>query len=340
MGFSFAGFAIACVVGAIVGAVIAFGVIGMENETASLIAFFASYAVIAVIGTIIYAVIGTKIIRNKLFRAGKTMINGVSIVRVTQGSRGEYSALFIEDDMLDNKGQPYMIAMGGGSAWQPVEGSRMVLIINDGSYFLMDNHESFKGMIKDEEPMKYREDLLILASPGELLLNEKPVKRKTSDLQDKFFRKYKNTNRTNRALAILGTAFFGFCGWTILILGLYGLFFQKIGVSGNYFLVGIPLIPVLTGLSIAVCVNLFKFKLHKKYGRIKNAEEVIFLGYVPSFNYLADFIISEKDEYGHLQRGVYSGIDGFDCADVKKMKRGHKIVKYTFEDGKIFFGSK
>lgn len=339
IGLSFTALAISCVVCGIIGAILSFGVLGQDNEF-SLPVFLLFIIGLPILPTYLTTVIGNKMIRNRLFKVGKTMINGGTSISDIKSR----TFLYTEDDLLDEKGNPYVMPLTGLLAF-PVKDERYIVVINDDVIFLMPYLPEFKGIIPETAPQKSTEESVFIGHQNQLDLQKKESTKpdkKDSNRIDDFFRTYKSTSNCRRKHAIWATAFFGFMGWTLALFGCYGAFFENTSVGGEYFAVGVPLLPALTLASVGACISLFRYKNHKKYTPVLSVQEVVLVGISLPFSGIGrNFIVTEKVSSGEFKTLKYWECQGFDAEDILKMKPGQKIFKYTYGDGTgVFFGTR
>lgn len=335
MGFSFVALAIGCTIGAILGSILAFGVLG-QHHPLSMPVFFLFYISGSVLTPWLTAVIGTKRIRNRLFVVGKTKINGATCVSDIYSSSG---TTYTEDDFLDENGRPYRM-LWPGSMFPPRRGTRYILVENDGKIFLMYYDKGLKSLVPGKAPQEADDECTIIG-------HQNQFQNKQNDKADqqrirKFFRYYKNTNKHRRSLCMLGTGFFGFCLWGIVIFGSYGMFFEGTKYEDRYFPIALPMLFVLTALSLDVCEHLFRRSNRLKYSDITSVKKVVLINTqpYPDNSGLRYFLVAETDLNGNSETRAYVAHDGFDCADAAKMRPGQTIFKYTYGSGDVFFGTK
>lgn len=372
---NFVALAISCTVGAIGGAIVGLGVLGM-NHPYSLPAFFLIMLGITVLGTVLTAVIGTRRKRNRIFRVGKTMINGATCV----GDITCPPIAYTEDDLVDGNGHPYKILCSEFLAMANRIGERLIVVVNGEMVFLMKAEGKLATLIPAEAPQAVSEESAVIAHQNELdhissmpgtavsaaASEQVPVMEPVTSPApsasavraqnmghpavteherrqiDTFFNYYVNTHRLRRSLVLLGTGFFGFCLLAIVIFAVYGFFFDGTAYEDNYFPIALPLLLVLPPIFLYTCLRLFRSYLRKKYRNIVSVRPVILISSNVSFAapYARDFIISELNVDGKMEAKQYVGHRGYDCADASRMKPGQTIYKYTYGDGELFFGTR
>lgn len=335
VGFSFVALSIGCTVGAIIGAIWGFGILG-QHHPLSMVAFFVPFLLGTVLAPLLTNIIGNKIRRNKLFVVGKTKINGATCTDdILSGAYTTYA----EDDYLDENGRPYKM-MWPGSLLPPRKGTRYVLVENDGLIFLMYRDKELKSLVPEKAPQEADGECQIIGHQKQV--ENTKIKQADQRRIELFFNHYKNTCRYRKSLCMLGTGFFGFLGWTFIIFATYGMFFDGTSYEDSYFPIALPLLFVLTGVSLGVCSYLFHRSNHKKYRNIKSVEKVILVVTNPYLDNSGRraFQVTETDENGQSVTKVYDAITGFDCGDAAKMRPGQTIFKYTYDCGEVFFGTK
>ncbi|MBO4927180.1 MAG: hypothetical protein J5379_02885 [Clostridiales bacterium] len=341
-GFSFLALAIGMTIGCILGAIVGFGIIGMENEGPSMLAFFGISLSVAAITVYLTSVIGTKRIHDRYFVVGKTQINGATIILDEESGVTAYT----EDDYLDENGNPYKIAVTDLFV-RPQNETRYIIVINGDTTFMMSAEGELAGLIpksstempqsQTEIPQAKNE---IIGHPNQFRITDDHVPEAQQRIK-RFHSVYPNTNRYRKSLALLGTGFFGFMGWTFLVFLAYGLFFQYTKLEKNYFVWGIPAILILTEISLLVCDMIFRKKNKNKYHDFKDVRKVVLLRKQVSFRPgCLDFLVCETNEKGEMGYGQYLGFDGFDSGDAASMKPGQIIYKYTYGKDGVFLGTK
>ena len=340
VGFSFTAFAISCVAGAILGSIIAFGVIGMNNDW-SMPAFFLIMLVVTALFTWLTSVIGTKRIRNRLFRVGKTKINGATCISEADSQVFPHPEfVYTEDDLLDQDGNPYKIVLPELFAF-PRKGERFIVVENDGVTFLLECNAHLKCLIPETPPQNTDEAKAVIGHSNQITFATEDVPDGNARI-NRFFSVYTSTNTVKRSWAILGTAFFGFMGWAFLVFLVFGIFFSHVDEHGRYFMFGIPMIFIMTGLSILVCIKYFQVRNKEKYKNFTKIEKVVLVSSSVSFvvPHARDFMVCEKGPDGEMMQRAYIGVDGFDASDAASMKPGQIIYKYSYGEKGIFFGTK
>ncbi len=334
-GFSFVALAIGCAAGGITGAVLAFGILG-QHHPLSMVAFFIPFILGSVLPPWIAGVIGTRRIQNRLFVVGKTRINGATCVSDIYCPSG---TTYTEDDYLDENGRPYRM-LWPRSILPPRRGTRYILVENEGKIFLMYYAKGLKSLVPETAPQEADDECTIIGHQNQFQ-NEQNNKADQRRIEQ-FFSNYKNTSKHRKSLCMLGTGFFGFCLWTIVIFGGYGVFFEGTRYEDLYFPIALPMLFVLTGLSLAVCAYLFRRSIWLKYRNITFVKKVVL---VNTQSYLDNsgrryFLVTETDANGNSVPREYAAHDGFDCADAANMRPGQTIFKYTYGKGDVFFGTK
>ena len=334
-GFSFVALSIGCTIGAVTGAVWGLGILG-QHHPLSMVAFFIPCILGTVLTPWLTNVIGTRRIRNKLFVVGKTKINGATCVSDIYSASG---TTYTEDDYLDENGRPYRM-LWPGSILPPRRGTRYILVENDGKIFLMHYSKGLKSLVPAKAPQEADDECTIIGHQNQFqnAQNNRADQRRI----ELFFSHYKNTSKHRKSLCMLGTGFFGFCLWSIVIFGGYGAFFEGSRYEDQYFPIALPMLFVLTGLSMGVCSFLFWRSNHIKYRDFTSVKKVILVNTQPYLDSsgLRYFLVTETDESGKSGPREYVGIDGFDRADAAKMRPGQTIFKYTYGAGDVFFGTK
>ena len=335
-GFSFLWLAIAMIVGCIIGAIVSFGILGQDHPW-SLPFFLIFPLVLSAIVEILVITIGNRILRGRLFKVGKTEINGGTIIIDGKCELVEYT----EDDLLDPGGHPYRILLP--EAWgRHRNGERIIVVWNGSSVFLMPAFKELATLISAIPPQIPDEGSQHIGHQNQLTLESSYVEDADVRIR-RFFRNYKNSNRSVRGLVMLGAWFFGFTGWIVVTFCFYGFFLQYLPIDGTRYFAWLTLaIPLLTFATADIVERVYRHRIKVKYKGLTSVSKVILITTGISFivPHARDFKVVEKDIIGQCTVNLYAHHDGYDFRDAEKMKPGQIIYKYTTEDGKVFFGSK
>jgi hypothetical protein len=159
----------------------------------------------------------------------------------------------------------------------------------------------------------------------------------------RFFKTYKNGSKYPKAHIYLEAAFFGFLGAVFIVFSAYGFIFRFIPPADDlFFPIALPFIPVLTVATTIAAGQIYKRRLMKHFGDFHGITRVILTG-APYSVYNSDtktFNVVEMDLSGKTVTKMYTVKNGFDVRDVKHMKPGQIIYKYTFGQNGVFFGTK
>lgn len=277
-----------------------------------------------------------EIFRSGFFVAGKTQINGGTVV--IDGNYG--CPEYIEDDFLDEQSRPYRIKLPE-SRLGFEDGERVIIVINDGKTLLMKVHAELAGLIPDHTPNELSSDLIHIGHQNQLEYTDLSV----PDAQERikrFKKTYRNSYGHPKGLYILGASFFGFCGWIIVIFAAYGYIFQYTPAGDDYFKFGLPLIPILTVATVLVYSRLYGRNNNIAREGAKSVTKVILVSTFPALMHpeIRSFTVCEETDYGAVITNNYTSINGFDVRDAAHMLPGQVIYKYETKTGKAFFGTK
>ena len=163
-GFSFLALSIGTAVGGILGAIVAFGILG-EHHPLSLYIFLFSFLIGGALAVFFTMKIGTRSKRNKLFRVGITLLNGATCVNNIDDEEFTYT----EDDLLDENGHPYKILFTELYS-RPKKGDRFIVLVNGDVTFLMKaENEELASLIPEKAPQEVHPDSIVIAHQNELL---------------------------------------------------------------------------------------------------------------------------------------------------------------------------
>lgn len=338
VGFSFLTLAIAMAVGCIISAVLAFGVMGVENRW-SMAVFLVLPLVLSAIAEILTIRIGTRILRDRLFVAGKTQINGGTIVY----DEKERAAWYTEDDLLDAQGRPYRIEPPD-FVFGVLNGARLIVAATGEETYLLRSEGELAGLIPADPPQDVSQASTYIGHQNQITFHDDSMPDGEERI-GRFFRTYINTSRFRRSLVLLGAGFFGFCGWVIVIFSAYGFYFQYTPAGDRYFMVGLPLIPVLTAATVAAFAMSVRGQIRSRYREIIGVKKVILVKhrYTPHREDARDFLVCELNDQGACTVDLYQSCTGFDTADAARMRPGQTICKFMYRTGNggtgVFFGT-
>ena len=177
-GFSFLALSIGTAVGGIIGAILAFGILG-EHHPLSLYIFLFSFLIGGALAVFLTMKIGTRSKRNKLFRVGVTLLNGATCVNNFDDEEFTYT----EDDLLDENGHPYKILFTELYS-RPKKGDRFIVLVNGDVTFLMKaENEELASLIPEKAPQEVHPDSIVIAHQNELLKKTSVVSQATSSAQ-------------------------------------------------------------------------------------------------------------------------------------------------------------
>lgn len=330
VGISFVAMGVTYGVCLLVAAIVFCGLLGLTDGPAVCALLIVPIVVTALIFWLRY-VLGSRILVNRLFAVGKTSINGATLI-FDDGWK------YIEDDLADKYGTPYSFTMPE-YIQSSQEGLRLVVVRNGDMVFLMRAENGLEELIPFGAPPE--RDQVIAAAHPNMLAGD--VADSGSDLRiSRFFSNYPNNNKVRKSLALLGAGFFGFLGSVFVVFLAYGAVFRYTALGDRYFAVGLPLILVLTVLSVVVCGRRYKLVLKAKYKDISSVEAVTLISCTPCGADAAfySFTVGCRDAEGRQVAKTYPRCDGFDKADLARMKPGRKIYMYKYREGMVFFGTK
>ena len=277
-----------------------------------------------------------EIFRSGFFVAGKTQINGGTVVIDGNYGYPEY----VEDDFLDEQSRPYRIRLPDCRIGFE-NGERVIVVINDGKTLLMKVQAEQAGIITDHTPNELSTDLIHIGHQNQIEYTDLSVPDAEERIK-RFKKTYKNSNERPRGLYILGAAFFGFCGWIIVVFAAYGYIFQYTPAGDDYFKFGLPLIPILTVATVLVYSRLYGRKNNIARQGAKSVTKVILVGTLPALMHpeIRTFTVCEETDYGAVITNSYVSKNGFDASDAAHMMPGQVIYKYETVKGNPFFGTK
>ena len=332
--FSPLALAISMTAGSIVGLFLCMILLAMENPLSIFMFLFCPIIISAVVEAIVINS-GTKKILNGFFEVGKTEINGGTVVIDGEYEYPEYT----EDDLLDEQEHPYRIMLPH-TRLHLQNGERVIVIINGKQTLLMKAMKGLEPLIPSAPPQELAYDALHIGHRNQLEYPDLSVPDADEHIR-RFGRNYKNNNARPKALAVLGAAFFGFCGAIVVIFSTYGLVFRETSMGDTFFTCGMLAIPILTIATVVIYSRIYGWQIKKSRGKILNVSKVILvstrLSYAP--NGSRAFMVCEQTKYGSIIADSYM-TTGYDVRDVTKMFSGQTIYKYQFENGTCFFGTK
>ncbi len=270
----------------------------------------------------------------KLFEVGKTEINGATFYYNERGA--EYTL----DDVNDPDGNPYIFPFMEYSNTLE-NGTRIIAITNGDTLVFMRGHEALDKLIPPSPDRVPGNDSVWLGHPNQLKFNDDSVPDEKERIA-RFFRVYKSSNAAPRWAVHLGPLFFGLCGWILAVFGLYGFVFQYTPLADKYFMAGLPLIVVLTLLTVIASDLIVTGRMKRKYGSIRSVTKVILMCTFPQNDqaHTRTFHICGMRNGNSANTEGYSHHDSFDCSDAKTMMPGQIIYKYTCDSGKVFLGTR
>ena len=333
--FSYLALAISIFTGGIVGLILSMILLAMDNPLSIVVFLFVPVILAAIVE---WAVIkgGTKKILNKYFEAGKTEINGGTVVIDGGSDYPEYT----EDDLLDEQEQPYRIMLPHTRV-NLQNGERVIVIVNGDQTLLMKAKKELETLIPSNPPQELSYDTMHIGHQNQLEFPDLSVPDADEHIRN-FRKKYKNNSVHPKALGMAGAGFFGFAGWIVVIFSMYGYIFRNTPAGNTFFTCGMIAIPVLTIATMAVYSHIYNWQIRKQHGNIRNVSRVILVS--SRLSYGADgsrvFMVCEQNKYGAFNPGNYHVKNGYDVRDVAKMFSGQIIYKYQYEDGTCFFGTR
>lgn len=277
-----------------------------------------------------------KRMRADLFKAGYTQINGGTVVIDNDGNPPEY----IEDDLLDEQKRPYKILVP--EVLTPLHsGTRLIVIINGDNIYLLKRENELESLVPEEGPQQAYKDSPHIGHQNQLKHTDMTVPDGEVRICN-FFKNYKNMERHRKDAMLFGAGFFGLLGWIFIVFAAYGYIFRFTTLGDGYFAVGLPLIPIMTIVTVVVADIMYGRKMKEKYKGLKSVTKVILLcsHHVSGQANLRDFIVCEKNENGGFVTRSYVGTSMFDESDASKMLPGQIIYKYTYGKDEVFFGTK
>ena len=329
--------AAASAVGGIMGAVIAFGILGKDHPLCEVSLFGVCIAVtLAIIGIVLQ--IRKAIYINMFFHVGVTEINGGVICYNPELNCIEY----IEDDNVDENGAPYLFRLPEHrETMRP--GERVLVLINGDNISIMRLNDALLPLVPGGMDGGWQ-----AASDSQHIGHQKQLKSDDSSVTDAdfrikhFFDVYQNGPHYKKNGIIAAAVFSGFLGATLLIFAGYGFIFQYIPpIEKNYFAAGLPLIAFLTAASGIVTAHVYKSKLIKKYQGLNGVSKVILLGVQKHMvQDICCFTVVETDSSGNKVTNSYTVRGNYDVHDIARMQSGMIIYKYTFGNDGVFFGTK
>jgi len=313
-----------------------FGLMGEKHPMAGMV-FFILCVVLSVAICAVWLVIERKIFSSKMFRTGITNINGGTIFYNEELSCVEY----IEDDFTDEHRKPYLIRIPEHKdPYKP--GERVIVVINGDSVYLMKLNEQLASLLPGLDGWQASSDSKHIGHQMELKFHDYSVSDGEAHIQ-RFFKTYKNGSKYPKAYIYLEAAFFGFLGAVFIVFSAYGFIFRFIPPADDiFFPIALPFIPVLTVATTIAAGQIYKHRLMKHFGDFHGVTRVILTGapYSVVNSDTKTFNVVEMDLSGKTVTKMYTVKAGFDVLDVKHMKPGQIIYKYTFGQNGIFFGTK
>lgn len=279
---------------------------------------------------------GAKRLRANLFKAGYTQVNGGTVVIDNSGNPPEY----IEDDLFDGQRRPYKILLPNTHMPLP-SGSRLIVIINGDNIYLLKREKELESLVPEEGPQQPYNDSPHIGHQNQLKYTDLTVT--DSDIRIKnFFKNYRNNERHRKDAILFGAGFFGLLGWIFIVFAAYGYIFRFTPLGDGYFAVGLPLILIMTIVTIVVADIMYSKKLRGKYKDLKSVTKVILVHTIHVYGnpYIRDFVVCEKNSSGDYVARSYVGTSMFDESDASRMKPGQIIYKYTYGNNEAFLGTK
>ena len=121
----------------------------------------------------------------------------------------------------------------------------------------------------------------------------------------------------------------------------YGFIFRLTPLGDGYFEVGLPLIPIMTIVTVVVADIMYGRKMKEKYKDLKSVTKVILVRSLRAGGQpLRDFVVCEKNSNGEFETRHYAGTGLADEKDASKMLPGQIIYKYTYRNNEVFLGTK
>ncbi len=313
-----------------------FGLMGEDHPLTSVV-FFTICVVLALAICAVWYFIGRGIFTSKMFKTGSTCINGGTIFYNQEFNCVEY----IEDNFTDENGAPYMIRIPEQKdPYKP--GERVLVVINGDSVFLMKLNDQLSTLLPGMDGWQASSDSKHIGHQMELKFHDYSVPDGEARIQ-RFFKTYKNGSKYRKSSIYLEAAFFGFLGAVLIIFSAYGFIFRFIPAADDvYFLITLPLIPALTVATIIAAGKIYKRRLMNHFGDFHGITRVILTGapYSVINSDTKTFNVVERNLSGQTVTKMYTVKDGFDVCDVKRMKPGQIIYKYTFDQNGVFFGTR
>lgn len=274
-------------------------------------------------------------LRKGLFKPGITQINGGTVVIDNGCSMPEY----IEDDLLDEQRRPYKILIP--EMWTPLPaGTRLIVIINGDNIYLMKREKELESLVPEEGPQQAYNDSPHIGHQNQLKYTDMTVP--DGDVRiGNFFKNYKNFEMYRKDLTLCAAGFFGFLGWIFIVFAAYGFIFRLTPLGDGYFAVGLPLIPIMTIVTVVVTGILYGRKIKARYKDLRSVSKVILVRSLRAGGQpLRDFVVCEKNSNGEFETRHYAGTGLSDEKDASKMIPGQIIYKYTYGKDEVFFGTK
>jgi hypothetical protein len=274
-------------------------------------------------------------LRKGLFKPGITQINGGTVVIDNGCSMPEY----IEDDLLDEQKRPYKILIP--EMWTPLPaGTRLIVIINGDNIYLMKREKELESLVPEEGPQQAYNDSPHIGHQNQLKYTDMTVP--DGDVRiGNFFKNYKNFEMYRKDLTLYAAGFFGFLGWIFIVFAAYGFIFRLTPLGDGYFAVGLPLIPIMTIVTVVVTGILYGRKIKARYKDLRSVSKVILVRSLRAGGQpLRDFVVCEKNSNGEFETRHYAGTGLSDEKDASKMIPGQIIYKYTYGNNEAFLGTK
>lgn len=313
-----------------------FGLMGEDNPLSSVV-FFIICVVLAVAICAVWYFIGRSIFSSQMFKVGSTCINGGTIFYNEELRCVEY----IEDDFTDENGAPYIIRIPEHKdPYKP--GERVLVVINGDSVFLMKLNEQLASLLPGMDGWQAYSDSKHIGHQLELKFHDYSVPDGEARIM-RFFKTYKNGSKYRKSAVYLDAVFFGFLGAVLIVFSAYGFIFRFIpAIDDVYFPIALLLIPATMAAAAIVAGKIYKSRLMKHFVDFHGVTRVILTGapYSVFNSNTKTFNVVERDLSGRTVTKMYTVRDGFDVCDVKRMKPGQIIYKYTFGQNGVFFGTK